>query len=208
MRYSWMSFCAVAVVVSGPAHAGVAYSFLESCTNDIAGDVAIGFAQLALEISDAGPGFVDFTFTNSGPAASSITDLYWDDGTLLGLASITSGPGTSFSQGAAPPNLPGGNNCSPPFVATAGFTADSNPPTQPNGVNPGEFVTVRFALINGQNFADTIAAMASGELRVGVHVQGFASGGSEAFIATLVPAPGAAALFGASGLLATRRRRA
>ncbi|MDX9911960.1 MAG: hypothetical protein RBS39_09025 [Phycisphaerales bacterium] len=208
MRNMCVALGAVCVCGVGVANAGVTYGFLENCTNNNAGDVAIGFAQLTLEISDAGLGFVDFTFTNSGPAASSITDLYWDDGTLLGLASITSGPGTSFSQGATPPNLPGGNNCSPPFVATAGFTADSNPPAQPNGVNPGEFVTVRFSLINGQTYADTIAAMVSGELRVGVHVQGFASGGSEAFVATLVPAPGALALLGASGLLAGRRRRA
>ncbi len=199
----------VVMLVAAQVHAGVIYHVGESCTNNNAGDVAIGFAQLSVEVSDAGGGLVDFKFVNAGPLASSITDLYWDDGSLLGISSVVSGPGTNFSQGASPGNLPGGNNCSPPFVASAGFSADSNPPTQPNGVNPGEFVTVRFSLIGGQTYADVISELDSGAVRIGIHVQGFASGGSEGFVFVpgLAPTPGAAGLFALAGLLAFRRRR-
>lgn len=197
-----LSAC-VLTLSSGAALAGNTYGFVESCTNNVAGDVLIGMSQLSVDVTNPGGGQIDFTFLNSGPAACSITDLYWDDGALLGIASIVSGPGTSFSQGASPGNLPGGNNCSPPFVATAGFTADSNPPAQPNGVNPGEFVTVRFNLIGGFTYADAIAQLADGTVRIGIHVQGFASGGSESFV---IPTPGTAAL-GLLGLAAAGRRR-
>lgn len=181
------------------------YAFTESCTNNVAGDVAIGLAQLSVEVTNPGSGFIDFTFRNTGPAASSITDLYWDDGALLGIALIIPGPGTSFSTNAAPPNLPGGETLSPPFVATAGFTADSNPPAQPNGVNPGEFVTVRFSLIGGFSYADAINQLNDGTVRIGVHVQGFATGNSESFV--IVPTPGALAIGVLGSLVAFRRRR-
>ena len=86
---------------------------------------------------------VKFHFTNSGPISSSITDIYFDDGSLLGIASVINGPGVDFSQGACPGNLPGGNLAVPAFATTAGFSADSNPPRQPNGVNPGgEYVDI------------------------------------------------------------------
>jgi len=101
-------------------------------------DCATGQSQLTVVVSDAGNGQVSFTFSNSGPNASSITDVYFDDGTLLAIASIVNGPGVSFSQGAAPSDLPGGQLASPPFHTTAGFLADSDAPVQINGVNPGE----------------------------------------------------------------------
>lgn len=132
---------------------------------------------------------VSFQFQNSGPAASSITDIYFDDGSLLGIASITNGTGTSFSQGASPGDLPGGNNISPAFQTTAGFLADSDPPTQPNGVNPGEFVTIVFDLQSGKTFADVLSDLSSGALRIGIHVQGFTGGGSESFVNTPTPPP-------------------
>jgi hypothetical protein len=126
---------------------------------------------------------------NIGPAASSITGIYFDDGTLLGIASIQSGSGVSFSQGASPGNLPGANNASPAFVTTAGFSADSNPPTQPNGVNPGESLGITFNLQGVQTFDDVLMDLGDGSLRIGVHVQGFAGGGSESFVNAPAPVP-------------------
>jgi hypothetical protein len=41
---------------------------------------------------------VNFLFTNQGPLASSITDVYFDDGTLLGIAGVTNFSGVDFSQ--------------------------------------------------------------------------------------------------------------
>jgi hypothetical protein len=209
MTKSVMLFAAcAAAAVAGSAQAGVMYSFDGFSPNSVA-DVALGEAQLSMQVSP-GPGAnqVQFTFSNSGPAAMSITDVYFDDGTLLGIATIVNGPGVDFSQGASPGDLPGGNNLSPAFVTSAGFSADSNPPAQPNGANPGEWLTIIFNLLPGVTFADTIEALApqSGALRVGIHVQGFATGGSESFVH--VPAPASGLMVLGAGLAATRRRRA
>jgi hypothetical protein len=117
-------------------------------TPNASAECLIGASQLRVEATDNGDGRARFVFTNTGPAASSITDVYFDDGTLLGISQvINGGPGVDFSQGASPGNLPGGNALSPAFETTAGFSADSNPPVQPNGVNPGESLTILFFLM-------------------------------------------------------------
>jgi hypothetical protein len=178
-------------------------------TNSIAADCNAGQAQLSVDVTDPGGGTIAFTFHNAGPAASSITDVYWDDGTLLSIFVITNTAGqVEFSAGATPPDLPGGNNASPAFQTTAGLSADSDAPVQPNGVNPGESLTVTFVLIGGQTFADAITALGNGNLRVGIHVQGFATGGSESFVNTPIPEPGTLALVAGGVLaLAVKRRR-
>jgi hypothetical protein len=176
-------------------------------TNNLAGDCAIGEAQMTVDVTDPGGGLILFTFRNAGPGASSITDVYWDDGALLAIHSITNTPGlVEFSSPATPGNLPGGNDASPPFEVSAGFSADSDPPVQPRGVNPGEMLGVTFTLINGQTFADAIADLTDGSVRVGIHVQGFASGGSESLVNLPVPEPGTLALV-AGGVLAFALRR-
>lgn len=185
------------------------YSFV-NITNNNAGDAAIGEAQLFVEVFDLGGGQMNFVFSNIGPAASSITDVYFDNGTLLGIASIINTPGlVEFSQLASPPDLPGGNLAVPPFVTTLGFSADSDPPVQPLGVNPGESLGIVFDLQPGGTFAGVVSELASGALRIGIHVQGFSSGGSESFInGGVIPAPGALLLAGiGAGCLAWLRRR-
>jgi hypothetical protein len=167
-------------------------------------DCGIGEAQLEVEVTALGLTQVSFEFSNSGPAASSITDVYFDDGTLLGIAYITNGAGVDFSQGASPGNLPAGNNADPDFEATAGFTADSNPPTQPSGVNPGETLTIVFDLEGGGDFQDVLDELESGALRIGIHVQGYSSEGSESFVN--VPEPSVALLIGTALLVGSRRR--
>jgi len=198
----------VLTLFCAPVKAGPTYSFT-NITNNNALDAAIGEAQLFVEVTDSGAE-VEFTFTNMGPNASSITDVYFDDGMLLGIASITNTPGlVEFSQFAAPPDLPGGNNAAPPFVTTAGFSADSDPPTQPLGVNPGEFLGITFDLKAGGAFDDVIADLGSGALRIGIHVQGYSSGGSESFVnGSVIPAPGAILLGSIGvGFISWLRRR-
>ena len=126
-----------------------------------------------------------------------MTDVYFDDRDLI-LDAITaiddSDTGVSFSVGATPGNLPAGNEASPPFITTAGLSVDSNPPAQPNGVNPGESLGLTLSLKSDYSYSDLLASLDSGALRIGIHVQGFADGGSESFVSKGIPstpAPGA-----------------
>ena len=199
MKYLLLSFVVGLLVCSGVAFGQVTLSFLHILEEgdgliELA-DGAIGEAQLFVDVIDAGGSQVLFTFRNTGPAASSITDIYFDDGSLLALTVIDdSEPGVSFSQFATPGNLPGGNNLVPSFMTMSGFSLESDSPgVQANGVNPGESLGVTFDLQLGSVFADVINDIESGSLRIGLHVQGFASEGSEAFV-TIIPAPGAALL--------------
>ncbi|MCV2871054.1 VPLPA-CTERM sorting domain-containing protein [Defluviimonas sp. WL0050] len=209
------ALAAVVLAVSAVAAHAVTYNFTGVTSNSTA-NVTTGQTQLTMDVLDSGSGTVSFTFNNSGPLASSITDVYWDDqASLLGtMGAITSSSGVSFSQGANPGNLPGGNTIG--FtVSPSGASADSNAPAQPNGVNPGEWLTIVWNLISGATFADVIAALnlggdQSGSLRVGIHVQGFANGGSESFVNTPpVPLPAAGWLMvaGLGALTIARRRR-
>jgi hypothetical protein len=202
------------------ASAGWTYGFGEVTSNSAA-NVAIGESQLSMEVvqlrrSDR----VRVFFRNAGPEASSITDVYFDDrnSVFSGIHRIHNGTGVSFSQGATPGNLPGANNLLDPFQTTLGLNADSDPPVQINGVNPGEVLGITLSLASGKTFWDVISGINNAVLRVGLHVQGFANGGSESFVNVnpknpdgppIVPEPTGLALAGLAigGLLIKRRRK-
>lgn len=180
------------------AHSALAAttSYAFNClTNNNAANCGAGQAQLFMDVSNTvNPNQVLFEFRDVGPAASSIADIYFDDGSLLGIAQVYNMPGVSFSVGASPGNLPGANAAGPAFVTTAGFSADSDAPVSPNGVNPGEKVGILFDLISGQTYANVLNALGiaggANGLRVGVHTQSFTNGGSESFVnqsVSLVP---------------------
>jgi hypothetical protein len=174
-------------------------------TRNLAGDCAIGESQLSLVLSDAGSGVVHFEFSNAGPNLSVISEVYFDDGALLGAVTFSSGPGVDFRLGARPPNLPGWRTLDPLFLATVGLAAESRPSPVANGVGPGEWLAVEFELQPGLTFQDLIDQLTSGELRVGLHVIGFDSEGSESFVNRPVPEPASAGLV-VGGLLALALR--
>lgn len=174
-------------------------------------DGQIGESQLKMDVDLLTQDIALFTFRNIGPDASSITDIYFEDNTGLfdSFIDFIEMPGVAFSQGASPPNLPGGNNVG--FNVTPGFAFDSDPPAQPKGVNPDEQLGIKIKLT--QTYISLNAGLEAlknaldpdtGNLRVGIHVQGYASGGSEAFInggngdtpGGVVPEPGTMVLVG------------
>jgi hypothetical protein len=163
-------------------------------TNNLAVDCAIGESQLSVQVTEPAVGSVQFTFQNVGPEAAVISEIYFDYGSLLSLSNVVDGPGVDFEPGASPPNLPGGQNAISPFEVTEGFQAVPAPPK--NGVGPSEWVVIEFDLLGGQTINDVIAELTTGELRIGVHVIAFATGGSESFINPPIPEPGTALLLG------------
>ncbi len=203
---------AVWAVAPGPASA-LMLGFGNITSND-AGNAAIGEGQLSVDVTDLGGGGVSFQFANSGPEQSTITHIYFDDGVALDASTLTivGDSGVNFSLDDREGNLPGGNSLDPQFETMLSVGADA--PSPKNGVNPGEGVTLSFASLNFQALTD---ALNSGLLRVGIHVQNFANGGSESFITTTnieipppqVDEPGSLLIFGAGiiGVAVLRRRR-
>ena len=202
-------FVGLLMVLAASAHA-IPYGFYNITNNSgIASTIAGQF--IVDVISD--PSGAKFTFSNVGPTASFIAQIYFDDGppqSLLQLVNVVNGPGVSFAQGGTPSDLPSGNTAIPPFVTTPGFLATANNPAPQNGVNVGEFVSIIFSLNTGKNFNDVINDMNTGNLRAGIHVQGIGtSDASDSFVSRLqIPEPGMLILLGAGllGLMAVRKR--
>ncbi len=204
--------CGIAVcAASAAANAGSITLGFKNITNNSAPDVLIGESQLKMTVSMMGAA-VNFHFFHDGLSPASITQIYFDETlTRLGAASLTSsGVGVNFSAGGSPPDLPGGNSISPAFDDTRRFTA--NPPPSKSGVNPGEFLDIKFAFASG-DFDILVGDLSTGALRVGIHVQAFADGNSEAFINDIpmtvipLPAPLGLSLAGLAPLAIRRRRR-
>lgn len=163
-------------------------------------------SQLSVNVTPFGASMVDFTFSNVGPNPSAITGIYFEDGTLLGLASVIaldpfaddpSRSGIVFGQPAHPSNMPGWATLNPKFDATSAFTIGSN--GAPDGVSPGESLILRYTLQSGKTFGDVISALHLGftnpdptdprnSLRIGLHIQDI---GQESDTLILTPVPGA-----------------
>lgn len=176
---------AAVLLGAAPLAASVTTLGFDCITNNSETNCSAGETQLKVEVSDVVSGGLFFKFTNTGSIAMSITDVYFDDSSTALLATpmtITSSGGVSFSQGAAPPLLPGGNSLIPAFKVTAGFLADADEPPTQKGVNPGEWLGISFAYASGKAFSDVDGELSLGDLRIGIHVQGFANGGSESFV--------------------------
>lgn len=183
----------------------VTYDF-ERITNNAAVDIA---GQLSVVVSEYAVGQAAFTFFNDVGVASNLTEVYFDDGTLFGIASVVNSDGVDFSTSYKlnPGNLPGGDALDPDFVTSQGFGVDSASGSG-NGVSSStEWVKIIFDLLPGYDFEDVIAAinlgvlspMADDSLRIGIHVRGVDGGTSDSFV--LVPVP-AAVLLGILGLAA------
>src|SRR5262245_3018289 len=85
-----MALAICALLAPTPARAGVIYGF-----TNITNQTSLSGSQFTVEVSDAGSGQVAFTFKNAVGTASNVTEIYFDDGTLLGISSVTQTGGTT-----------------------------------------------------------------------------------------------------------------
>jgi len=159
-----------------------------------------------VEVSEGGVGQVDFTFHNESSINSCIASIYFDDGSLLGIAGIINGSGTLFSQPAKSSNLPAGNTLNPSFVTTNAFSIGAESPPPQNGINPYEWVKITFNLTDGKSFGNVIDDLNGGALRIGAHIIALPDGSSES--AVNIPEPMTTILLGlGAGLTGWRRAR-
>ena len=176
----------------------------------LASELAIGEAQFFIDVTDATGGLVDFTFRNVGPAASSITRVYFEDSIPL-FSNVRSvfaqSDDVNFVFDVNPANIPGGVDIS--FAAD--FNAGSTAPVEPNGVHPDQFVTIRLGLLEQFSYASVLGAIGDSDLRIGVRAQGLP--GSAGFVNNPAPIPLPAAAWmllsalGGLGLLGFRRKQ-
>jgi hypothetical protein len=167
-------------------------------------DLSVGRSQFFLDILNGSPpGQVLFQFRNIGPAPSSITAIFFEDrgaggdaGTpvLAGLVVSAAGVGTLFVRPANTVHLPGENILAPTFQSSKPFTLVADSPT--DGINPGESLGVAASLQPNKAALDVLNAVQSGQVRIGLMADGFASGAAASFINTniRIPAPGAVLL--------------
>lgn len=152
-------------------------------------------SQLTVEVLDAGPGKVSFRLFNEGSESLTASQIFFDDTSdvLLDLLDVADGAGVDFAEGGKPDNLKGGKKID--FFAD--FLATAAKPNKDNGVSDGETLVVNFMLTGGNSLEDVLAALGSGDLRIGVNAkQGFVTAGG------VVPEPSALMLLALGGVAA------
>ena len=181
------SVCISGIILTAVPAQAFQFNF-GNITSNNATNAAAGESQLFIDVTDAAgkddlsSSSVLFKFSNVGLAASSITQIYFDNSSVLkSVGPIDdSGVGVDYSIASGKLNLPGGNSLTNKFVSDFGIQA--NTPVSQQGVNPGEWVNVLFNLTPTKTLKDVISDMTTGSMRVGIHVQAFSNGGSEAFV--------------------------
>ncbi len=213
-RSNWIGLIVtITSVLAGEGRADLSYQygFTGISPESSAADIAVGEAQLTVEVRE-GPtsGSALFTFRNIGDGACSITDIYFEDSVLSAVdGGLLKSSGVDFKVNKKPGNLPAGNALDPDFDEWVSLSSKS-PNVPKNGVNQDdEWLTAKFKLDAGETFSDVIDAIVSGDLRIGLHVQAFADGGSASFVnIPHAPLPGAVILGGLGlGVAAHRLRR-
>jgi hypothetical protein len=195
-------YCLLATSAS-PLQAGYIYPLQIFTTNGSFYDSSD--LNLYVEVTDPATGQVDFTFNNESLVTSCISEIYFEDGLLLGSATITEGPETLFHYSAKPKNPPGCNTLEPIFITTEDFSFDSEPAPPKNGISPDEWVRITFDLENGGTFATVINELNTGALRIAAHIISLPDGSSES--AVNVPEPATICLLGLGTMVLLRRRR-
>ena len=191
--------------IGSPA-AAVEFEAFSCITNNDAGDCAIGTTQLSATVVQSG-GDAVLMISMTGPQAGVVEQIFIESSfvTAISFQASTATGVVAFGTGQVGGNLPGGAMVG--FDEVFNIAADNPAPSNGIGRHPQDDVspqTAAFLLsLTGGDFSDLLT-----DLRIGVHVIGYSSGGSESFISTPIPEPGTFALL-ATGLLglATAGRR-
>ena len=126
-------------------------------------------SQLGVTLVPLASGRVGFLLSNVGSESLNATGVYFDDAAnvLADLFDVTDFSGVDFAEGGKPKNVKSGNKID--FVAE--FLANAAKPTKENGVEHGQNVQINFTLASGKNINDVIAALDSGDLRIGINAK-------------------------------------
>jgi hypothetical protein len=192
---------AAAVAMTGafaaPALALTTVGSFDCITNNSAASCSQAEAALSWSYND-----VSNIFTISGASGftGNVAEVYFDvvDGSGV-TVSFSSGVGATFSAGANPGSLPGGNNLNPDFDTDFAFDSDG---LTGLGISGGE--SASFAFAGGDFNLQTMT--------VGVHTRSLVGGESEGLVTVpAIPEPSTYALMfaglAAVGFMARRRRQ-
>ena len=204
-----------AAVVSAPAAEAATFGFDNIAGGDTIGDALNSY--FSLTVTDQGSSTVLLSIASAvNGGAYFIGGIFIDDAVVPLLSSLplndtvhdaaVAYTRTTKKGANDPKNFPQGNLLTPAFVSTATYLSD-NGAGNAKAVQPNEVVAFLF----GGSYASIIAGLTSGDLRLGLHVQGIGSG-SDSFISgdpvSTVPLPaGMPLLIGALGGLAALRLR-
>lgn len=144
-----------------------------------------------------------FIFTNAVGITSNVSEIYIDDSDILALTfgsihDSISGT-TDFVPGATPSNLPGGVNLDPDFLADTNLSVEAENGQQKWGVDASnDILGIVYDVSPSTSIMSGIAnALASGDLRIGLHVRSVDGGTSDAYVnGSPVPEPATLLLFG------------
>ena len=167
-------------------------------------------SQLFMDANEIGAGSSSVAFTNVGPLASTVTEIYFgsDEELNLNLDSILyQCPGVDFDiSGATPANPPGMDDFGNWWTITIA-AAEATPSPAANGIDPFECLELQVSYDGLFSFSELIQL---GQLQVALHVTGLPDGESDTFVndTVVIPEPASLVLIGSSGsLLAFIRRR-
>ncbi len=209
---------------------GAATFGFTSTSASTAADAAIGEAQFFMDLLDESARQVRFDLRNTGPTASSITEVFFEDrgGELEPVfASVTpvtvAGSGVTFAKTGTTSALVF-SELFEPFTVTPELTLTATAPVVTNGIGPGESLRLVGNLTDDIVTSQLMSRLENGTVRVALRAQGFPDGGTATFLNNttsvvtpsvlptptpgVIPAPGAILLASlGAGLVGWLRRR-